>query len=228
MKRFVASCCFLLALFVVNGCGGGDGQSPVVEPDTISPNEIDPSEVFCSVRNTNLFLPGGTTCRGLSVFPMDFITPGAYWRCEFLGMHLLNYQFFQDGTATATFPDGDRYGLRWVVDSENCSLRTRSDSCGNTWQNEIVNVSDDSLTLVFTLSQLQLFDDEGTLSQYPSSTLQERQSLVCHRRQGVLSSDLVRAGIYEGGEIADDDDNRGLAEKVTKLLQESVGIEPDE
>ena len=152
MKRFVASFCFLLALFVINGCGGGgDGE----ETATLVP---------CNFRNQDFAFPGGTTCRGLSVTRSDLISSGNHWYCRSRDDGSIEkYQFFSDGTVKSegNIPGiGERrVTLSWTLNRDQCGLWFSGGAlaqCGVRVQLQINDIDDDSLEL-----EIEDFENRG-------------------------------------------------------------------
>lgn len=140
MKHFVAL--FLLALFVVNGCGGGDGEETA-------------SGITCNFRNQQFTFPDGTTCRGLSIMRSDLINSGNHWYCRYRNDGSVEkYEFFSDGTVRAetnfTGIGERRINLSWSLDQPQCGLWFGGGllaQCGNRVQFQINDVDDDSLEL---------------------------------------------------------------------------------
>ena len=143
MRRFVLLFCFLPALFMVNGCGGGGDEETT-------------SGVTCNFRNQDFPFPGGTTCRGLSVEPSDLLNSGDHWRCQFADGTVEKYEFFSDGTVKAETTIVDigerRIALSWTLDQAQCSVWLDGGllaQCGNRIQFQINSVDDNSLEFEF-------------------------------------------------------------------------------
>lgn len=142
MKRLVSLFCFLLALFVINGCGGGDGGETA-------------SGVTCNFRNQVFAFPDGTTCRGLSVARPDLINSGNHWYCRYRSDGSIEkYEFFSDGTVRAetnfTGIGERRLNLSWSLDQTQCGLWFGGGllaQCGNRVQFQINDIDNNSLEL---------------------------------------------------------------------------------
>ena len=151
MKRLVSLSCFLLALFVINGCGGGDGGETA-------------SGVTCNFRNQDFAFPGGTTCRGLSVTSSDLISSGNHWYCRYRNDGSVEkYEFFSDGTVKS---EGNIPGIgerrvtfSWTLNQDQCGLWFSGGAlsqCGVRVQLQINDIDDDSLEL-----EIEDFENRG-------------------------------------------------------------------
>lgn len=172
---------FLFSL-LITGCGGGDNEEVLT---------IDDTERVCTQRNVSYPFPGGTTCRGLSVSSSDIETSsGEYWRCsapqDYSGPVQIQAEEYRPGGIyrieviqgeSRTVDTNQRVNLAgrvvtgtWVLDPESCSLWATDSSCGNRGEQQITDVSDNSLVY----------------EQVDPTDIDEIISISCERRRGAV------------------------------------------